>query len=118
MRREPEDNNPAPRAVLAITTVGSADDAATLVRGLLEQRLIACGSILPAVRSIYRWESRIADEAETPVLLKTTSDRVPALTSALKSLHPYQVPELLTFGAESALPEYLSWLAAEVQPRE
>jgi periplasmic divalent cation tolerance protein len=70
------------------------------------------------MRSIYRWEGRLVDEAETLVLLKTTADRVTALSSALKSLHPYQVPELLTFGAESALPEYLAWLASQVQPIE
>ncbi|HSC97752.1 MAG TPA: divalent-cation tolerance protein CutA [Casimicrobiaceae bacterium] len=104
------------KAVLAITTVASADDAATLVRGLLEQRLVACGSILPAMRSLYRWEGRIADESEALVLLKTTADRVADLKLALKASHPYQVPELLTFVAGDVLPEYLEWLASEVRP--
>ena len=103
------------KAVLAITTLGSADDAALVVRDLLKQRLIACGSILPPMRSMYWWEGRIADESETLVLLKTTADRVADLKAALKSVHPYQVPELLTFGATDGLPEYLAWLAAEVR---
>jgi len=106
------------QAVLAITTVGSEDAAVALVRALLEQRLIACGSMLPGMRSMYRWEGRVADESETLVLLKTTADRVNELTSAVKALHPYQVPELLTFVAGEAMPEYLQWLATEVLPFE
>lgn len=106
------------QAVLAITTVASEADAATLVRGLLEQRLIACGSMLPGMRSMYRWEGRLANEPETLVLLKTTADRVAALKSAVEALHPYQVPELLTFAVSDGLPGYLEWLAAEVRPVE
>ena len=106
------------QAVLAITTVASNADAAALVRGLLEQRLIACGSMLPAMRSMYWWEGRLVDETETLVLLKTTSNRVPELKAALAALHSYQVPELLTFEARDGLPAYLAWLAAEVRPVE
>ena len=106
------------QAVLAVTTVASGDDAANLVRALLEQRLIACGSILPAMRSMYRWEGRIADESEVLVLLKTTADRVDALKVALPALHPYEVPELLVFEASGGLPGYLAWLANEVRPSE
>ena len=106
------------QAVLAMTTVGSEEAAVTLVRALLDRRLIACGSLVPAIRSIYRWEGRVADESETLVLLKTTADRATELRSAVKALHPYQVPELLTFVARDAMPEYLAWLATEVRPIE
>jgi len=104
--------------VLAITTVASPEDAVALVKGLLEQRLIACGSILPAMRSMYRWEGRVADESEVLILLKTTADRVDALKAALLALHSYAVPELLTFAASDGLPQYLAWLADEVRPLE
>ena len=63
--------------------------------------------VLPGMRSLYRWEGRIADEPETLILLKTTADRVAALKAALPALHPYQVPELLTFAAADGLPAYL-----------
>jgi periplasmic divalent cation tolerance protein len=106
------------QAVLAITTVASDTDAVKLVRGLLEQRLIACGTMLPEVRSMYRWEGRLVDESETLILLKTTADRVDALKSALAAMHDYQVPELLTFVASDGLPGYLAWLAAEVSLAE
>ena len=104
------------QAVLAITTVSSGEDAEKLVRALLEQRVIACGSILPPMRSMYRWEGGIVDESEVLVLLKTGADRVAQLKSALQELHPYKVPELLTFAARDGLSEYLAWLAEEVRP--
>ena len=63
-------------AVVIMTTVASAEEAVTLVRALLERRLIACGTVLPGARSLYRWEGKVADEQEVMVFLKTRSARV------------------------------------------
>ncbi len=98
---------------MVLTTVGSEDEAVTLVRALLERRLVACGSILPGARSLYRWEGKLADEREVLVLLKTRSARLDALEAACAELHPYKLPELLALPAASGNALYLSWLAAE-----
>jgi periplasmic divalent cation tolerance protein len=50
-------------AVVVLTTVATEDEAMALVRALLDRRLIACGTLLPGARSLYRWEDRIADLA-------------------------------------------------------
>ena len=100
-------------AVTVLTTVASQDEAATLVRALLERRLIACGTIIPGARSLYRWEGRIADEAEVLVLLKTRSARLETLEAAFAELHPYKVPELLALPVSAGHDKYLSWIARE-----
>jgi periplasmic divalent cation tolerance protein len=84
-----------------------------LIKGLLERRLIACGTMLPGARSIYRWEGRIADESETVLLLKTRSAVLHALESAFAELHPYKVPELLALSATSGLEKYVAWINTE-----
>ena len=100
-------------AIIVMTTVASTEEAVKLIRELLERRLIACGTMLPGARSLYRWEGRIADESETVVLLKTRSAVLHALESAFAELHPYKVPELLALSATSGLEKYVAWINAE-----
>ena len=100
-------------ALVVMTTVASADEAVALVRSLLDRRLVACGTLLPGARSLYRWEGKIADEQEVVVLLKTHSARLEALESAFAELHPYKVPELLALPVNAGLDKYLAWISAE-----
>jgi periplasmic divalent cation tolerance protein len=100
-------------ALVVLTTVSSETEAESLVRGLLERRLIACGTMLPGGRSIYRWEEKLADERETVVLLKTRSACLAAIEAAFAELHPYEVPELLTLAVVAGNAKYLEWLNDE-----
>jgi periplasmic divalent cation tolerance protein len=102
-------------ALLVLTTVSSADDARTLVRSLVDDRLVACGTVLPGAQSIYRWQGAVTEEAEVVVLLKTDARRWDALSAAVNARHPYDVPELLAVPVERGLDAYLTWLAAEVR---
>jgi periplasmic divalent cation tolerance protein len=100
-------------AVVVMTTVASQEEAVTLVRTLLDRRLIACGTILPTSRSLYRWDGKIADEQETVVLLKTRSARIETLQVAFGELHPYKVPELLALPVMAGTDKYLAWINGE-----
>ena len=102
-------------AVVALTTLATEEAAERLVRALLDRRLVACGTLLPAARSIYRWEGAVEDAREVVVLLKTVQARVPELRDAVSALHPYEVPELLVMPVVAGLPRYFGWLAAEVR---
>jgi periplasmic divalent cation tolerance protein len=100
-------------AVVVLTTVATSSSAMALVRALLERRLIACGTVLPGARSLYRWEDRVADESEVVVLLKTRRARLAALETAFAELHPYTLPELLALDVHHGLARYVDWIAAE-----
>src|SRR5687768_1621890 len=100
-------------AIVILTTLSNSEDAVKLVRNLLDNRLIACGNIFPGVRSLYRWEGKVADEQEVVVLLKTRSGCMNALEKAFAELHPYKVPELLVLAVEGGLDKYLGWINNE-----
>ena len=100
-------------AVVVLTTVANPIEAEMLIKNLLDRRLIACGTMLPGARSLYRWEGGIADESETVVLLKTRSAMVHALEQSFAELHPYKVPELLALTASAGLEKYVAWINAE-----
>lgn len=100
-------------AIVVLTTVASSDEAVSLVRALLDRRLVACGTLLPGARSLYRWQGKVADEQEVVVLLKTRSAQLEALKSAFGELHPYKVPELLALNVDAGLDKYLGWINSE-----
>ncbi|CAN5247674.1 divalent-cation tolerance protein CutA [soil metagenome] len=100
-------------AVVVLTTVASEEEAVNLVRGLLDQRLIACGTLMPGARSFYRWEGKVADEQEVVLLLKTRSASVSRLEKAFEELHPYKLPELLVLPVTAGLIRYLDWISQE-----
>ena len=100
-------------AIVVLTTVANADEGVALVRALLDRRLVACGTLMPGARSLYRWEGKIADESEVVVLLKTRSAAVESLKAAFGELHPYKVPELLALPVSTGLDRYVDWINAE-----
>ena len=101
-------------ALVVLTTLANEADARALVTALVTARLVACGTLLPGARSIYRWEGQVTEEAEVVVLLKTDASKWAALCAAVEQRHPYQVPELLALPVERGLEAYLSWLTREV----
>ena len=100
-------------ALVVMTTVASEDEAVRLVRALLDRRIIACGTLLPGARSLYRWQGKTADEREVVLMLKTRSGCLDALKVAFGELHPYKVPEMLALPVESGNEKYLEWITGE-----
>lgn len=100
-------------AIVVLTTLAAPDEAHQFVRALLERRLVACGTILPGARSLYRWQGKVVEEQEVVVLLKTRAARLEPLRAAFTELHPYKVPELLALPVEAGLEQYLQWIDGE-----
>ncbi len=88
--------------------------ALALIRTLLDERLIACGNMLPGMRSVYRWKDELCDEAEVQLVLKTTGDCWPALRDRIVAIHPYDCPEVLCIPVKAGHPEYLKWVSDQV----
>ena len=102
--------------LLVLTTFAAEEDGARVVRALVEERLAACGTLLPGARSLYRWEGKVADEREVVGLLKTRKQDWPALMSRLHELHPYDTPECVAVRVAAGAPKYLAWLEAALAP--
>ncbi|MGX7824454.1 divalent-cation tolerance protein CutA [Actinokineospora sp. 24-640] len=99
--------------VVVITTTGTADAAASLGRGLVERGLAACAQIVGPIRSIYRWDGNLHDDTEYQCVLKTTDDRVDAITAYLNEHHDYDVPEVIALPVVAGSPAYLDWVTEQ-----
>lgn len=104
---------PLSQALLVLTNLPDAEAAHALARHLVEQRLAACVNVLAPCRSVYRWQGATEDAEEVPLLAKTTSDRYPALETAIHAQHPYELPEIVAVPLVQGLPAYLHWIAAQ-----
>lgn len=102
--------------LLVLTSFPDADKAASAARILVEEKLAACGTIVPGARSIYAWEGSVADEAEILLLLKTEAPLYAKLEKRLSKLHPYEIPEILAWEPGAVHRPYAAWVAGAVQP--
>jgi periplasmic divalent cation tolerance protein len=96
--------------LLVLSTFPDEARAADAARALVADRLAACANIVPGLKSIYRWQGAVEENAEVLVLFKITPERYDAFAARLRELHPYEVPEILCFPAAAGLPAYLSWV--------
>ena len=99
--------------VQVVLVTAPEEVAGDLARTLVAERLAACVNIVPAVRSIYRWQGRLAEDSEVLLIAKTHCDRVAALSERVRELHPYDLPETLALPAVGGNPAYLGWVNAE-----
>jgi periplasmic divalent cation tolerance protein len=100
----------AEKVLLALSTFPDQETAREISNELVTKKLAACANILPGVESIYRWKDKIESGNETLVLFKLSEDRQSAFQEKLRSLHPYEVPEIIFVPISSGLAEYLRWV--------
>jgi periplasmic divalent cation tolerance protein len=101
--------------LVVLSNLPDRSTALELARVLVERRLAACVNVLAECTSVYRWQEAIETAAEVPVLIKTTSERYPALEQAILELHPYELPEIVAVPLQGGLPGYLQWVAAQTR---
>jgi periplasmic divalent cation tolerance protein len=103
-----------PNATLLVFT--NAPDravAARIAQGLVEQRLAACVNVLGDCTSVYRWDGTVETATEIPIIIKTRLSRYAEVESAIRKLHPYELPEIVAVPVVHGLSEYLEWVAEE-----
>ena len=103
------------RMSLVVLVTLPPERAQELARTLVTERLAGCVNILPGIQSIYRWDGEVAEDPESLLLIKTVGEQYPALEARIKSLHPYEVPEIVALPFDRASPEFLSWLRGSVE---
>jgi periplasmic divalent cation tolerance protein len=97
------------------TTLPDKVGAEELAARVIAERLGACAQVVGPVSSTYRWQGEIRQSTEWFCHLKTTAARLPALMDRIRSLHPYEVPEIIAVSIDDADPDYLRWVESEVR---
>jgi periplasmic divalent cation tolerance protein len=101
--------------IAVLTNLPDSASAFNLARELVQLRLAACVNVLAPVTSFYRWEGREEQATEFPVLIKTTDIRYVELEAAIRKMHPYSLPEIVSWPIERGFAQYLQWVESESQ---
>ncbi|MBK1705920.1 divalent-cation tolerance protein CutA [Halochromatium glycolicum] len=95
---------------VAYCTCPNAETAQSLAEALVSERLAACVNALPGVTSVYRWESQVETDTEVLLIIKTTEPCITPMTARIASLHPYDVPEVISHPITTGHENYLDWV--------
>lgn len=95
---------------LILCTCPDRETAEKIARHLVESRLSACVNILPGVTSVYSWKGQLETAEEHLLLIKSNSDRYAYVEQAIRDLHPYELPEIISLPVERGFSDYLSWI--------
>ena len=97
-------------ALVVYITAPNEEEAAKIAKILVEERLAGCVNIVKDIRSIYSWQGKLEDEKEVLMIVKTRLELFSALTSKVKELHSYTVPEVIAMPIVDGSEEYIKWL--------
>jgi periplasmic divalent cation tolerance protein len=100
---------------IVLCTVPDEAAARQIASALVEERLAACVNIVPGINSVYRWEGAVETAAELLLIIKTTAAVYMQLQERIRSLHPYELPEVIAIALDQGLPEYLAWIKSSLE---
>jgi periplasmic divalent cation tolerance protein len=101
---------------VVMTSVGTEQQAVEISEELIARRLATCVNIVPCLRSIYRWKGKICEDTEYLLLIKTPLRLFEQVSTAIKVLHSYELPEILAFPVEKTESAFHEWILRMVQP--
>ena len=102
---------------IVLVTTPDAEVAAQLARRLVEEGLAACVNLVPGVRSVYRWQGAVQEDAEILLIAKTRAALVDALAARVRELHPYELPEVIALAVAAGSEPYLDWVRGATELR-
>jgi len=100
---------------MVMTTCGTPEEADHIAAALVEWKLAACVQKV-RISSTYMWEGRVHHDDEVLLLIKSSTDRVPAVSDTIRSLHSYDLPEIIEVPITGGDPDYLEWIGRMTHP--
>ena len=96
---------------LVVSTAGSREEASRIANALVQEKLAACVNIVGPIESVYRWQEKVQSAQEFLMLIKTMAAKSASVTSRIRELHSYDLPEAIELDVEGGSQEYLKWIS-------
>lgn len=101
--------------IVILTTSPDIETSRKISNSLVENRLAACVNIIPGIESIYLWNEKLCHESEFLLIIKTGKDLYNSVESMIRTLHPYELPEIISLEIYNGFEKYLDWIEKSVQ---
>ncbi len=93
-----------------VTTTKTREEAEKIASGLVHQSLAACVQVSGPIVSFYRWNDVIERSEEWRCVAKSRADRFDDVAAAIRTLHSYDVPEVVATPITAISASYQEWL--------
>jgi periplasmic divalent cation tolerance protein len=100
--------------IVVFSTASSAEEAESIAGRLVDEKLAACVSIVPTVKSIYVWEGKVCRDEESLMVIKSARELQEKLVDRINDLHSYDCPEVIVLPITGGSEMYLQWLGESV----
>ncbi|MFH0762951.1 MAG: divalent-cation tolerance protein CutA [Candidatus Omnitrophota bacterium] len=101
--------------VVIFITAASKEEADKIATKLVEEKLAACVNIVSNIESVFRWRGKVDRAKELLLLVKSTEENTAEIITTVKSLHSYDVPEIIALPITTGLEPYLNWINESVR---
>ena len=105
---------PAEQVLIILVTVINRKEAVRIGEKMVYMKLAACANVIPGIQSIYQWKGKVTKAQEVLLILKSTKSRYHALEKAIKTMHAYEVPEIIALSLTEGFEAYIGWVRSEV----
>ena len=95
------------------STIDDIKDARRIAKILVEEQIVACVNIIPNVESYYKWKGKTENENEIIIIAKTTDENIKKTLQRIKTLHPYELPDIVVLPIIGGIKEYLDYIKNE-----
>lgn len=96
--------------IIIFVTAASKKQAGQIAEALIKKKLAACVNIIGGVNSFFRWQGKIDSAKEVLLIIKSNKDKLPRIITCVKSLHSYDVPEIIALPIIAGDRAYLKWI--------
>ncbi|MDP1852957.1 MAG: divalent-cation tolerance protein CutA [Candidatus Omnitrophota bacterium] len=96
--------------IVVLVTARDKTEAELIARHLVERKLCACVNIVAPVNSLFRWDNKLDSSEEAMLIIKTRKALFKKLEEAVKSVHSYEVPEIIALPVVLGSKKYLDWV--------
>jgi periplasmic divalent cation tolerance protein len=104
--------------IIILSTASSKQEAQRIARALVGENLAACVQIVPGVESVYVWRGKPCDEPEWLLIVKSRALLFEKAAARIRSLHSYDVPEIVSVAIAQGSDDYLRWMEASLNPQK
>jgi len=101
--------------MLVLCSCPDQEIATTIAENIVAQHLAACINIVPGIKSIYHWQGNVESAEESLMLIKTHQQKLSSLQNTITTMHPYEVPEIISLDISNGLPKYLDWITSSMR---
>lgn len=96
--------------IVIFVTASNNKEARKIAKALIGNKLAACVNILDKIKSFFWWQGKINKADEALLIIKSRKEKLPKIIKTVKSIHSYEVPEIIALPIIDGERNYLRWL--------